>query len=422
MKIRSITCFIPNADPATLDTAAELNARARQEFSAAGYEVQTSRLATIPFPRLLSALDEENAVRFACQLEADAAARGFTYLSIGPATPELPASYTLIPAILSATQNVFMSGLMTHEGSVSLPAVRACAEITHRAAPITPDGFKNLYFCASANVPPGAPFFPASYHNPQTARPALALAIQAADLAVDAFSGCGHPCSPSESDQEWSRPLQAARQTLIDSLEAHGHALAAIACKLADEMKITWGGIDFSLAPFPSDAESLGAAVEALGVPSIGLHGSLAAAAILADTVDKARFERTGFSGLMLPVLEDTRLAQRAAEGTLTLTDLLLYSAVCGTGLDTVPLPGDTTVDELYAVLLDVAALAQRLDKPLTARLMPIPGKRAGDPTNFDFSFFANSRVMALRAIPLTGLLAGEESFGLRARHLGQTT
>jgi len=88
---------------------------------------------------------------------------------------------------------------------------------------------------------------------------------------------------------------------------------------------------------------------------------------------------------------------------------------VCGTGLDTIPLPGDVTADQIAALLLDLSALALRLDKPLTARLMPIPGKKAGDPTDFDFSFFANSKVMTLEADPLTGLLARDEVFQLQS-------
>jgi hypothetical protein len=74
------------------------------------------------------------------------------------------------------------------------------------------------------------------------------------------------------------------------------------------------------------------------------------------------------------------------------------------------------SADQLTAVLLDLAALALRLDKPLTARLMPIPGKQAGEPTDFDFPFFANSRVMALEAQPLTGVLTGDENFSLSPR------
>jgi hypothetical protein len=112
----------------------------------------------------------------------------------------------------------------------------------------------------------------------------------------------------------------------------------------------------------------------------------------------------------MLPVLEDATLAARAAEGTLTIKDMLLYSAVCGTGLDTLPLPGNTTSAQITPLLLDLAALAQRLDKPLTARLMPIPGKKAGEATDFNFAFFANSRILALDSQPLQGPLAGDET------------
>jgi hypothetical protein len=119
---------------------------------------------------------------------------------------------------------------------------------------------------------------------------------------------------------------------------------------------------------------------------------------------------------LFLPALEDSILAARAEEGLLTLKDLLLYSAVCGTGLDTIPLPGDTSPEALQAVLLDLAVLAQRLDKPLTARLMPVPGKAAGEQTGFDFAFFANSRILVLEAQPLQRFLAGDETFVLRPR------
>jgi uncharacterized protein (UPF0210 family) len=118
----------------------------------------------------------------------------------------------------------------------------------------------------------------------------------------------------------------------------------------------------------------------------------------------------------MQPVLEDSVLAKRAAEGTLTIKDALLYSAVCGTGLDCVPLPGDTTSERLVPLLLDLCALALRLDKPLTARLMPIPGKKAGDGTNFDFAFFAPSKVMKLESEPLKGSFGGGEIFTLRVR------
>ena len=202
------------------------------------------------------------------------------------------------------------------------------------------------------------------------------------------------------------------------ALHAHAGKLAQISQSLAQQFGIAFGGIDFTLAPFPSQAQSFGTAIERMGVPAVGLHGSLAAAAVLAATLDRARYPRTGLNGLMMPVLEDYTLAKRAAEGLLTVKDLLLYSAVCGTGLDTLPLPGDASLEQLNALLLDLAALAQRLGKPLTARLMPIPGKQAGDPTGFDFAYFANSRVLAVEAGAVHSFLASQETFELHPRQL----
>jgi uncharacterized protein (UPF0210 family) len=179
-----------------------------------------------------------------------------------------------------------------------------------------------------------------------------------------------------------------------------------------------FNGIDFSLAPFPEVSRSIGTALEALGPRQAGWHGSLASAAILTEAIDQADFPHTGFCGLMLPVLEDAILAKRAADGSLTVKDLMMMSAVCGTGLDTVPLSGSVSAEQLQALLVDLAALALRLDKPLTARLMPVPGKKTGDETEFDFPFFANSRVMALDSHPLGKPMRSLERFKLEQRRV----
>jgi uncharacterized protein (UPF0210 family) len=142
----------------------------------------------------------------------------------------------------------------------------------------------------------------------------------------------------------------------------------------------------------------VGTALERLTGGRAGEAGTLAAAAWLASTLDQATCPRTGFSGLFLPVFEDAVLAARAAEGVLTIADLLLYSTVCGTGLDTIPLPGDISVDALSAILLDLATLAVKLNKPLTARLIPLPGFQAGEITRFNFPYFANARVLDVNA------------------------
>ena len=103
-----------------------------------------------------------------------------------------------------------------------------------------------------------------------------------------------------------------------------------------------------------------------------------------------------GYCGLMLPVLEDDVLAARASEGRFGVRELLLYSSVCGTGLDVVPIPGDTPATAIGRLLLDVAALSTRLEKPLSARLLLAPGLAAGEMTSFENPYLVNSRVLAV--------------------------
>lgn len=401
MRIRSITFFMHPRWPLSelaFQRAGIFTQDAKQVFSASGYQVQSIRLATPPFPEFLSPDAYASA---AAQLEMLAHSEGFDYAALGPALPDQLASYAAIPEILANSQNLFFSGHMTTpEGKLSLPAIRACAEVIHQAATIEKNGFANLRFAALANVPPHTPFFPAAYHQGISA--GFGLALESADLAVSAFSE--------------AVSLADARSRLIHSIESHAQKLTETGEKLAKTYSVDFKGLDFSLAPFPRYEISIGYALEKLGLSALGLSGSLAAAAFLMDALDQADFKRTGFNGLMLPVLEDSTLAQRGAEGVLGVTDMLLYSSVCGTGLDTVPLPGDASVEQIQAVLLDVAALSSRLAKPLTARLMPIPGKAAGDETGFDFEFFANSRVLALPAQPLSGLLKGDETFSIQPR------
>ena len=400
MKIRSITYFCNPKYPleeSVLRKAGRFLAEAKSAYEAAGYEVQTVRLATIAFPHLLGEANLLKLPELTSQMDGITRQLGIGYFSLGPALPEMPRSYEFIPDAIFMSKNAFFGGVMADTtNEIDLAAIRACAEIIVRCSTIEPNGFANLQFAALANVRAGAPYLPAAYHEGDS--PAFSIATEAADLAVQAF--------------EHAKSLEEGRGHLVVEIEKHGKRLAQI----AKSLDCRFGGIDFSLAPFPDDAHSLGNSVEKMGVPRIGLHGSLAAAAILTEAIDRANFPHTGFSGFMQPVLEDSILARRAAEGTLTIKDVLLYSAVCGTGLDTVPLPGDTTSRHLVPLLLDVCALALRLDKPLTARLMPVPGKQAGDETNFDFGFFVNSRVMELESAPLSAPLSALDVLHLRKR------
>jgi len=378
LNIRSITGFLSLTDPIAdsgFTALRDLVRAARAEFDRAGLPIQTARVAIQP----VTEIAPRDLTRFARDLEAVSGANGIEYASLGAFPGDHPLA-DAIPRAVAATESVFASAhVASRDGGINLRAISAAARIIRAIADTTPEGFGNLRFAALANCPPYSPFFPAAFHP--GGAPAFAVATEGASLALDAFSR--------------ARTLDEARAHLIESVERAGQAVTRVADDLATRFSFRFVGIDFSLAPFPDEARSVGAVLEKLTGAKFGEHGTLFAAAFVTDCLRRASFPRTGFSGLMLPVLEDATLAARSAH--YSLDSLLLYSTVCGTGLDTVPLPGDTPADSIAAILLDLATLAVRLDKPLTARLIPIPGLKAGDMTRFDFEYFANARVIAPR-------------------------
>lgn len=401
MKIRSITVFCQPGFPVNrllLQQVGIFANHARKLFQENGFEVQSLRLATPPFEQFIAPVD----LPLAAQSYAiEGHAEGFEYISLGPLMAN-SRDWEAIPKALAMSDRIFLSAnLTTSEGGINLVAVRHCAETIVRLSSLEEGGFANLRFCALANVPANTPFFPAAYA--QSGRPSFALAIEGADLALEAFT------------QE--KTLQQASSTLIAEIEKHANKLEEIGSRLSQMYGYEFKGLDFTLAPFPDDALSIGRALESLGLLAFGRPGSLFASAFLTSTLDQARFKRTGFNGLMLPILEDSGLARSASDGNLSLRDLLLFSSVCGAGLDVIPLPGDTKADELAPILLDLAALSLRLNKALTARLMPIPGKEAGEMTDFDFEFFANSRILPVDSASLRGKLAGNEEIKITPRN-----
>ncbi len=395
MDIRSITLF---CEPDFAPT------RAKRFFDdthdAFPYPVQTRRLALPPFPewwdvdRPAGAQAEEVARRWQ--------SAGADYISVGPVQLQHDLQWlNRLPNIIGTSDTIFAAAEVTDtNGTIHTGRCAAVARIIQQVSRLRPDGFGNLYFAALANCPPGSPFFPAAYHR--GGPPCFALAVESADLALHALQSAA--------------TLAEARANLVAAIEEAATTLQQAAGPLAQAHDLIFGGIDFSLAPFPTHDKSLAGTLESLGLPWLGSAGSLFAATFVAEAIDRARFPRCGFSGLMLPVLEDSVLAERAAAGRVTLTDLMNYAAVCGVGLDTIPLAGEVSVGQLTAVLMDIAALAVRLNKPLTARLMPLPGLEVGDPVHFDFPYFAPSKVMAVPGTGVTGLLQQPERLEIQSR------
>lgn len=363
----------------------------------AGYEVQTVRLATDLLSTLPTSATSTGTIHLVTDLEKRCRAAGFDYIALGPAGAK---SQPWLPDLLAATETVFATCAIVpfQRQRIDGAAIRRSAKIIRAASEIEA-GFGNLRFAALANVEPGTPFFPAAYWL--AARPSFAIATQAADLAVDA---CQH-----------SQDLSAAHRRLRARVTDHGGALARVGQAISKSEGLDFLGIDFCPAPYPDHETSIGAALETLTGKPVGGVGTLTAAATLTDAIQSAHFPHTGFCGLFLPVLEDSILATRAAQGHLHISDLLHWSAVCGTGLDTIPLPGDISKEALAALLFDVAVLAVRLNKPLTARLMPLPGKAAGDPVHFDFPYFADSAVLRLEDERSDNRIIKTDDLGLRA-------
>ena len=383
MNLRSVTAFLSFTDPISDDQFRDLEGllrAAREEFMRAGFPVQTTRVATQP----ISEIAPRDLIRFARDLEATCKAHDITFTGLGAVHADRKdASLNLIDAIpdaLAATENLFASvQIASRQNGINLCAIQASARVIRSLAEITPEGLGNYRFATLANCSPHTPFFPVAYQ--QGIAPAFAIATEGAPIAVDAFSRAHN--------------LEQARANLVDAIERAALSISRVANDLATRFSFRFAGIDFSLAPYKEESHSVGHALEILTGAAFGERGTLFAAAFVTDCIQRANFSRVGFSGIFLPVLEDATIAARSSE--YSIDSLLLYSSVCGTGLDTIPLPGDTSADALAAILLDLATLAVKLDKPLTARLIPIPNARLGDSTHFDFPWFTNARMMETR-------------------------
>lgn len=380
MKIRSVTFFVTveeNAFIAPLIHAGIVAKAARDLGPRLGYDVQTTRVAVQPLDVILRQVP---AVEFAATFERILLEAGFEYGAFSIESNEL---LDQAPGILRAGEALFASVRIASQiEGINLLAVQAAAHAIHSLADSTPNGLGNFRFAAAANIPPGVPFFPSAFHDGSA--PAFAFATEAADLAVEAFGN--------------ARDLDESRDRLIELLETNGASLLKLGEELEYKYGIRFAGIDFSLAPFPEESRSLATALERLTGARFGMRGTLFAAAFITDCLRRAKFKRAGFSGMLLPMMEDWTMARRSKEGLYSLDSLLLYSTVCGTGLDTIPLAGDTSEAAIAALLLDLAALSMKLAKPLTARLIPVPGVREGETTNFSFEYFSNARAFAINA------------------------
>ena len=220
----------------------EAAAAARHLFD---FDLQTVRFATTPFPEWLqSSAHLSEFVDQSRQWGAD-------YISMGPVRlDDSPGQLERIEAAVAAYDVVFCSAeIADRQQRLDTGRAREIAALVQRLSGLQSNGFANLYFTATANCPAGSPFFPVSYHGGGPAR--FAIATEAADLAVTAFEAAGS--------------LQEARENLVQAIEESVACLMPAAESLAAQYDLEFGGIDFSLSPYPEKERSIGAALEALG-------------------------------------------------------------------------------------------------------------------------------------------------------------
>ncbi|NIR49921.1 DUF711 family protein, partial [candidate division KSB1 bacterium] len=222
------------------------------------------------------------------------------------------------------------------------------------------------------------PFFPAAYHQGDQN---FAIGLESPRLLKAAFQN--------------SESVRDAKVKLKELMEAKLATVEKIAIRVARNEHRKYSGMDVS--PAPGLDASIGEAIETLSNVPFGAASTLSACAAITDVLKELEIKTCGYSGLMLPVIEDKVLAKRATEGRYTVQELLLYSSISGTGLDVIPLPGDTPKSLLAELLEDLAALSVKLsNKPLSARLFLIPGKNVGEMATFDNPYLTDCTVMSI--------------------------
>ena len=385
-RIRTVTAFVqiePSQYAQQIQKAVTMLRQAKVAFEKSGYEVQSIRITTQPFTEYIGGRSMVEALDFFKTLD-DLSKKESFLLNIGRLTlsdSSDTAKVELLSQIL-ATTRANASVAVAGEDGVHWNAIRAAAQLMKYVEDHSPNGAYNFDFAAVAMVPPNVPFFPASNHD--GAGHQFSVGWEAGAFVTDVLAGA-------------NGDVQVARELLSRGLEQQARVVDAIATQVEKDSGWTYMGLDPT--PAPNTDSSIGAAIEKLTGAKFGSSGTLTAAALITEAERSISVKRIGYSGLMLPVLEDPVLAQRWSEGTFDLDSLLAYSAVCGTGLDAIPLPGDVSQQQLERIIGDVASLAFKWHKPLTARLIPAPGKKAGDRTDFDFGVarFPNTTVKPLR-------------------------
>ena len=384
-RVRAITAFV-RLDHTNfhkqVDDAVTVLRRAESQFKDLGYEVQTVRITTQPLAQLVSGLSEDQALAFLKDFD-DLSVQAKFVPNIGPALlhdSDDPSTMHLLQRVLSTLPHLNASAIIADENGIHWKSIRRSAELVKYVSENSPRGQGNFNFAVTAMLKPYTPFYPGSYHDGDGRQ--FAIGFETANVVQSVFA-------------QDKGNADAAITDLTAALTVHAQVADSVGNKVAAATGWSYLGLD-PTATALGDV-SIAGAIEAFTGARFGSSGTLTAARIITAAEKAVRVKQVGYSGLMLPVMEDKLLSQRWAESTYDIDSILAYSSVCATGLDTVPLPGDISVEQIERIFGDIASLAFKWNKPLAGRLLVVKGKKAGDQTDFQDPYLFNT---TLRPLP----------------------
>lgn len=374
----------------------------RQVSNRYGIPVVNKRVALSPVSALAAGGTEEAFVRIAEAM--DEAARevdvdlvgGFTALVQKGMTPAERSLLEAIPRALSRTERVCSSvNVASTAAGVNLDAVNLVAEKVLELAHATADrdGFGAAKLVIFANIPEDNPFMAGAYLGYGEPDCVVNIGVSGPGVIKRAVERLCRQ-DPDVHLGEIAEQIKKTsfRVTRVGEL---------IGREVAERLGVEFGIVDLSLAPTPRVGDSVGEILQAMGVERIGAPGSTAALAMLNDAVKKgglfASSSVGGLSGAFIPVSEDAALAEAARAGDLTLEKLEAMTSVCSVGLDMIAVPGDVDASSLSALIADEVSIGVVNRKTTAARIVPVPGKRAGDEAVFG-GLFGRSTVMPVRS------------------------
>jgi uncharacterized protein (UPF0210 family) len=383
-KVRAITAFV-RLERATysqqIAEALTVLRATKDEFAKQGYEVETIRIVTQPLAELVSGLPQADALAFLKVLDDFSVKENFMP-SVGPGMlrdTDDPSTMRLLEKALSTLPHIQANAIIAGQDGIHWKVIHESAALVRYVTDHSPGSQGNFEFTVTAMLKPYGPFYPGTYHT--GAGRQFSIGFEGANVVQEVFARTHGDFAGSVAE-------------LTKQLTVHAQVAESIGLKVAAQKNWAFMGVDPTPAPLAD--VSIAAAMETYTGAKFGSSGTMTAALIITTAVKAVPVKQIGYSGLMVPVMEDKLLAQRWAEGAVTTDSLLAYSAVCGTGLDTVPFPGDISVGQLERVFGDVASLAWKWNKPLSARLQPVLGKKAGEQTDFHSQYLFNTTLHAL--------------------------